>query len=62
MSYHIQIDAIPTNPGDLLSFPPTDGQASPDGLYVLYALKLLDAGCPERMPVRTDNYREAGNP
>ena len=42
MSYHIQIDAISTNPGDLLSFPPTDGQASPDELYVLYVLFILD--------------------
>lgn len=38
MSYHIQINAISTNPGGLISFPSTAGQASPDGLYVLYVL------------------------
>jgi hypothetical protein len=34
MFYHIQIDKISKQPGDLLPFPPTEGQASPDGPYI----------------------------
>jgi hypothetical protein len=42
MFYHIQIDKISKQPGDLLPFPPTEGQANHNGLYISTMHKTLN--------------------